>query len=246
MTLAAQQTGLAALLAAALLSRAGTAQVPAPLSAVITGTVGHTGHLQPGRALRVCASARIGQHSGIRKCGEVDSLGSYRLDSLPPTRALVTINCGTHYYWNLETIASDSVLLSDAAPLRRDWTVSTARCDPRPLRRITGEFRGFYAREFEGSEFRPCWSDAWFVTGDALMILPLDQRRAWVTLAEHARGKVTLPDVPRDRFGRQRYYVRWRGTVVGPGAYGHMGASPFEFVVDTVLEVRAPRKGDCY
>ena len=40
-------------------------------------------------------------------------------------------------------------------------------------------------------------------------------------------------------------FVRWTGTLVGPGTYGHMGMSPFEFNVDSVLKVRAPRKGDC-
>lgn len=49
----------------------------------------------------------------------------------------------------------------------------------------------------------------------------------------------------RDSYGNPRFYVRWQGTVEGPGEYGHLGISPFEIWVDSLIEIRAPSKADC-
>ena len=45
--------------------------------------------------------------------------------------------------------------------------------------------------------------------------------------------------------GATRYFVRWRGRLRGPGFFGHMGGSLYELAVAEVLEIRAPRRGDC-
>ena len=206
----------------------------------------YSGPLQRGRPIRICATGPTGVRTSATICREVDSVGHYRLDSLSLTKVFVSINCDTQRLWGAERLASDSIQLNDTTPLRRDWRVSTARCDPRPLRRITGEFRGYYTVGFENSEFRPCWSDAWFLPADSLVVIPIDLRMAWVTWPKRASGAMKWPDVPRDQFGYRRYFVRWRGTVVGPGIYGHMGIAPFEFTVDTVLDVRRPAERDCY
>lgn len=123
--------------------------------------------------------------------------------------------------------------------------MSTKGCDLRPLREVKGVFRGYYTPGFESSEFVPCSTDAWFIPDDSLSVYPFDARNAWVTWDAAAVRRLKWPEVARDKYGNSKYYVRWRGTVVGPGRYGHLGVSPFEFRVDTVFELRAPRRKDC-
>jgi hypothetical protein len=113
------------------------------------------------------------------------------------------------------------------------------------VRRVAGIFQGHYTPGFESSDFVPCSADGWFIPGDSLEAYKYDARRAWVTWPQSVGDGVKWPDAPRDSYGNPRYYVRWRGTVVGPGHYGHMGVSPFEFVVDAVLELRPPTAKDC-
>lgn len=118
--------------------------------------------------------------------------------------------------------------------------------DPRPECRLitrSGVFSGYYTRGFETSEFVPCPSDNW---------APSDSRGtpydwpAWVVWTERSLTRtVTWPPVERDRNRNPRYFVRWQGTVDGPGRYGHMGVSSFQFQVDELLEVRAPSATDC-
>ena len=193
----------------------------------------------------VCASPSSGRVQWSA-CAKVDtSSAAYRLDSLPQGRWHVRVICGTVGILG-RSIGSDSVTVGDSAAVRRDWVVATTGCDPRPLRRVEGTFRGYYTPGFESSEFVPCASDAWFLPGDSLRVKPYDERRAWARL-QRASLPVNFvwPRVSRDKYGNPRYYVEWRGTVVGPGHYGHMGVSPFEFHVDRVLTLRAPRRGDC-
>jgi len=129
--------------------------------------------------------------------------------------------------------------------VRRNWVVSPAGCDLRPVRRVTGIFRGRYTPGFEASEFVPCKADAWFIPTDSLATYPYDAKNAWVTWSTFRNPELKWPPAPKDEYGNPVYYVRWRGTVVGPGRYGHMGVAPFQFFVDSVFELRASRKKDC-
>ncbi len=129
--------------------------------------------------------------------------------------------------------------------LRHDWIVSSAGCDLRPLRQVSRIFTGHYTPGFESSKFVPCANDAWFVPTDSLDLYPYDAKEAWVTWRDAANQQVKWPDAPRDEYKNPTYYVRWRGTLVGPGRYGHLGVSPFQFFVDSVLLLRAPTKNDC-
>jgi len=143
-----------------------------------------------------------------------------------------------------KSLASDSVLLANVR-LRRDWTVGTEGCDPRPVRRVSGTFSGHYTPGFESSKFVPCPSSEWFIPADSLDAYPYDARRAWVRWSVGRMRELKWPKAPRDPYGNSRYYVRWRGTVVGPGRYGHLGVSAFELQVDSVAELRAPGPQDC-
>jgi hypothetical protein len=191
----------------------------------------------------VCAFVDSGSIRPVPRCGGVDSLGEYRIDSVGPGPRLLAVHCATvHGPMSLQ-LAFDHIVLGDTN-LRRDWTVHATGCDSRRVRRVTGTFRGHYTPGFEASTFVPCPSDEWFLPSDSLGAEPF-LHRAWVTWPPGAARGPQWRDAPRDSFGNPHYYVQWRGTVVGPGSYGHMGASPFEFRVDSVLTVQPTRRGDC-
>ena len=214
--------------------------------AVLEGTVRDSATGKAVTRAHACVLLDSGNSMFYSICAPVDtSTAAYRLDSLPAGRLPVSVSCGTVRPF-AHALGSDSIMFSDSAAVQRNWVVGTAGCDPRPLRRVSGIFRGYYTPGFESSEFVPCVEDAWFLQSDSLRSKPYDERRAWAYL-----GRRSVPDnfkwprAPEDDFGYRRYYVQWRGTVVGPGHYGHMGVSPFEIHVDSVLTLRAPRRGDC-
>lgn len=238
---------IAAFLLAMLLSTVSQAQAQAgslTRSAAMSGTVRDSASGLVARKSWVCALIPAGPSSFESRCAAVDTLGTYRLGNLPAGGMRVSVSCEAILGMG-KGLAYDSVVFSDSAVLRRDWVVSTTGCDSRPVRRISGVFRGYYTPGFESSEFVPCPADAWFTPGDSLDSYPFDARRAWAIWPTRADRKVKWPDVSRDSYGNPRYYVRWRGMVIGPGHYGHMGVSAFELAVDTVFELRPPARHDC-
>jgi hypothetical protein len=216
----------------------------APRVGIITGTVRDSGTVRYTRRFSVCTWIPEGTSTYSFRCADTDSLGSYRLSGLPPIRLLIGVQCETINGFG-KALASDSIGFHDTIAVRRNWAVSTNGCDPRPIRRVANTFRGRFSPGFESSEFVPCKADAWFTPNDSLETYPFDARFAWVAWSAAAYQRVKWPRAPKDRHGNPVYYVRWHGTVVGPGRYGHLGVAPFEFVVDSVLEMRPPRKGDC-
>jgi len=212
---------------------------------VLSGTVRDAATGGAARRTSVCAV--LPGHGVVwHDCAPVDTTSAeFRLDTLPRGHWRISVICATTGMFG-HLVASDSVAVSEAAPVRRDWRVSSTGCDPRPMRRIQGTFRGYFSAGFESSEFLPCAADAWFVPGDSLAATPYDERRAW---AEFEKGSIPAgfvwPEVPGDQYGDPRSYVQWRGTIEGPAHYGHMGMSPFEIRIDSVLTARPPRPGDC-
>ena len=112
---------------------------------------------------------------------------------------------------------------------------------------LPDEFRGHWSAGFETSAFVPCAG----APPSGRISVDWDQRA-------YARALERWPRVP-ERDGVARYYVRWRGALRGPApgadtargrvplgaGYGHLAASMYEFHVIDVLEMRAPRRGDC-
>lgn len=213
-------------------------------TAVLEGVVRDISGLPMQKSL-VCADIPRSPSSLTSRCSRTDSTGTYRVDSIASGRRRVSVFCETVRGLGSRHVVSDSIEFDDGASVRRDWAVSRVGCDPRSIRRVTGVFRGHYTPGFESSEFVPCTADGWFVRGDSLDWYPLDNRRAWAEWAPGFRQRLKWPNAPRDQHGYSRFYVRWRGTVVGPGRYGHMGVSAFEIRVDSVLELRAPSTRDC-
>jgi hypothetical protein len=179
------------------------------------------------------------------RCAPVAPDGSYRLDSLPMGAVSVSLFCeiiiGIDQRRRIKTVR---VPAATPAAYQVDWSASIAGCDPRPDREVIGTFSGHYSNGFEESGFVPCPADSWVIPADSL-----DPGRgpAWVDWrpGHSNRAGLVWPAVPGGIGGVRRYFVTWRGTVVGPGHFGHMGASPFEFLVDSVIGVSPPAAGDC-
>lgn len=211
---------------------------------VVTGVVRDSATQRGARRSSVCITIPAGPGLAYVRCSAVDSAGAYRIDSLPSMELQLSVACSTIRGLGA-LLGSARVHPVDSVAIRRDFLVGTSGCDPRPVRRVVGTFRGHYYPGFESSDFVPCPADGWFIAGDSLGAYPFSQRRAWVEWLPGVGRGLKWPDAPRNSYGTRSYYVRWHGTVVGPGSYGHMGVSAFELRVDTLLEVRVPGKRDC-
>jgi hypothetical protein len=193
------------------------------------------------RKTEICPIMRTGETWVAGPCAEPDSLGRYRLDNLLLTTIQVSVGCET--LRGGKNLARETLLVSEAKEIKRDWIVSTVGCDLRPMRRFTKIVTGFWTPGFEASEFIPCPVDSWFLPSDSLPP-NYNSQRAWARLGKGARVQ-KWPDAPRDRWGNPQFYVEWSGTLEGPGHYGHFGMSAFSFVADSIIQIRAPRRGDC-
>lgn len=232
------------LAATSLICRPAFAQIERGGLASITGSVRDTGAFRYPRSFSVCTFIRVESSIYSARCSKVDTAGSYLIEKLPLNGFRFSVQCGT-LRGLAKIVSSDSIVFTDTARVRHDWVVSSVGCDLRPVRKLTGVFSGHYTPGFESSRFVPCPADAWFIPSDSLDTYRYDARRAWATWRNAKNQELKWPDAPRDDYGNETYYVRWRGTVVGPGSYGHMGVSPFEFFVDSVITLRAPAKNDC-
>jgi hypothetical protein len=215
-----------------------------PRAASVSGVVRDSTSRAIVEKAAVCALMPTRASPYVSRCARVDTAGVYRIDSLPPGALQLSVSCETLRGLG-KSLAVDTMVVGDSGLFRHDWLVSTVGCDPRPLRRVTGIFSGHYTTGFEASDFIPCAEDGWFIPGDSLDSYSINLRRAWATWSAGVDAGLAWPDVPRDSYGYSRYYVTWRGTVVGPGRYGHLGAALFEIRVDSILTVRAPRNRDC-
>lgn len=193
------------------------------------------------------------QDVGWLACGDVDhATGAFRVDSLPAGRLQMSVLCENSA--SAHVVSTDSIFIPEAPDVRHDRVVSTAGCDPRPLRHIQGVFRGYYSSGFELSDFVPCVEDAWFLPSDSLRPTVHDPRRAWAVLPPGSRpSSLGGPRIGADgtgiqqirvQSGTRRFYVEWRGRIEGPGRYGHTRAA-FQIQVDSVVTVREPRGDDC-
>jgi len=213
-------------------------RIPPPHAWDLVGTVrGENGTPISGRVF-VCVGIR-GAYGGER-CSNVDSLGNYAIDSTVPFKLGVSVMCEVVRGPFRKRLFSDTTDAGPPVAVHRDFTVDPSGCDPRPLRTMRGEFRGHWVPGFESSDFTPCPNDGWHLPGDSV-----DASGAWATVPPSAERGVRIPDVPIDSQGYPHFYVRWRGTITGPGHYGHMNASAFDLTVDRVLELRAPSARDC-
>lgn len=232
-------------LAAAACAGARTQSPQAP--GAIVGALRDSATGQPLKRGSACVWLTASPHAPPMRCVTADSVtGTFRIESLRPGRYTVRLQCASLTILGsiLDTLG---VEITDARPIRRDFSVATTTCDKRPRRVIGGKFRGYYSAGFEESRFVPCSADRWWVPGDSVGTRLVPRGEAWVMwrIPPDRRAPVAWPEVERDQHGVTRHYVRFSGTVTGPGHYGHFGIAPFLLAVDSVLEARAPGADDC-
>ncbi|MBD0321112.1 MAG: carboxypeptidase regulatory-like domain-containing protein, partial [Gemmatimonadetes bacterium] len=209
-----------------------------PLAGTVFGAMrdSATGRRVPGG--NVCAQ---GGELPVRPCADADSVGVYRITGLPAGRYGLWGYCRTGEVLMAGTWERVATVTSEQ-PLRVDFIVDASACDWRQRRQVTGVFTGHYTY-FEagtGMDFYPCEASSWFLPSDSI---PPDRRRAWVPWSAALRRAYPWPVDPPEAEKRGRYFVRWRGTVAGPGQFGDLVPRPFELRVDSVLEVRPSRAG---
>jgi hypothetical protein len=146
------------------------------LIARVSGVVRDSASGQPAHRTHVCVM--VGPPVRALRCARSDSIGAYHVDSLPAGVQLISVQCEVLQGFSKQ-LTYDSVALTASGPTRRDWTVQTAGCDPRPVRSVTGVFRGHFTRGIESSAFVPCSADGWFIPSDSLGPKSVDRRRAW-------------------------------------------------------------------
>jgi hypothetical protein len=193
--------------------------------------------------LFVCISIKGGGGGG-RRCSSVDSLGNFAIDSASGYELSVGVACELIRPPFSKSLAGGAPITTPGVA-RRDFRVNPVGCDSRPLRTIHGEFSGRWTTGFEANGFVPCQNSEWFVPSDFAAVDRLNHRAASVSMTSSAWRKLKFPQLPDDTshvLHSDTYFVRWRGTIVGPG---HESMYAFELTVDKVLEIRAPSPSDC-
>ena len=175
-----------------------------------------------------------------------DSLGRYSFSRIPAGRHRIEFHCPSRTALGRE-LAQRTVEVIAGKESVVDVQVPPGDCFEPAYSERSGIFRGVWTPGFESSAFVPCPDSALGLTGELLPGKRLFGSRAWADLTASARKQpISWPkDAARDAWGSARYFVVWRGTLKGPGIYGHMGVSEFSMVVDSILSVRASQSNDC-
>ena len=182
------------------------------------------------------AWARIDSTEGL---APLDSTGRFLFFRVPTGNREITIICPTRRWWFGPKVKRGPVLVRAADTTAIEARVPSEACLIPGLSSVGGEFRGHYRGGFEESSFRPCPGEQQ-PTGS-----PTLPWQAWVEFDSVASLRTgPWPTVPDTGYGLT-WYVRFYGTLTGPGTYGHMGVSAYQLDVARVRQVRAPRKNDC-
>ncbi len=165
-----------------------------------------------------------------------DSAGMSTWDDLSPGPWDFRIRCPTGRRWfDTRTIYHDTIEVRGGL----DSLVRVAKpedfCREPPVSRNSGVFSGRFSVGFESSTFIP--NRPFEGLHDTLYeSVPVT---AWVTLTTDGyRSWSRLEGVWPEAGMFACYCVRWRGQLVGPGGYGHLGMALYELKVGEVLESR--------
>lgn len=188
-------------------------------------------------ASRPIVSAGV-QATGWTGLAWTDSVGRFTMTGVPLTTEL-RIRCPT-----TRRLAGRVVRRQALVVRVLDTTVvirlGESECIDPPIQSTVGEFRGHYTSGFESSDFRPCGG-----LPAAAKVFDDTWGAAWVRYSpQFDWRRVKWPKVA-DTTSYPMFYLRWHGTLTGPGSYGHLGLATYEFVVDSIVEIRLPSADDC-
>jgi hypothetical protein len=139
--------------------------------------------------------------------------------------------------------ASREIELSGTTDTTVEIAMTPLECAEPMVETMRGTFEGVYTTGFDGEWFRPCTAFRRPV-GDAY---DLRDPLAWVSLDEGAARDPRLAKLltrwPAEE--PAEFFVRWNGTLTGPGSYGTRGAATHLFFAQRILEIRRAAPGDC-
>jgi hypothetical protein len=172
------------------------------------------------------------RHAAAARSARADTTnGVLRLDSVVTPQVQIQCVSKSHRFRGhmIAELDSTQMVMASGGDTLRLWTDGEP-CDRRELVREHGTWTGHYVPGFESSDFRIC--------GDT-------GRKIWVEFAPDFwdRPQQTWPE-GGDRY-YPRYFVRFRGRLVGPYSYGHLGVADYELTVDSVAFVRLASVRDC-
>jgi hypothetical protein len=184
--------------------------------------------------------SRVGvQAEGWAGIAWTDSSGNFKMRRVPVVSEL-RVRCPTSRRFAGRIVRRQRLVLSAERDTQIVIRLPVTECAEPPIRTISGEFSGHYTTGYESSDFRPCngLPVEGKVYGDSL-------DDAWVEFSSRVDVmKMKWPKFP-DTVSYPTVYARWVGTLTGPGAYGHLGVSTYQLLVDRILEIRKPKRGDC-
>ena len=228
-------------------------------SGVIRITLNDTGPNRPAKPFEiyVMVPATSGSRSMFASYQVHGGPDHYVIDGLPDDRVIVRIYCSREGPVGYDR--EFPFVVRATTPIDTTITVDHVGCDQRAIRTETRVFTGFYTPGFESSRFDPCPNDSWIILSDtagvprySLKDIPKEFEskmapHAWVTWAVPKGAKsFSWPKIEkRDAWGNATYFVRWHGTMTGPGNYGHMGVSEFELKVDRLIAIEEPNARSC-
>jgi len=217
---------LVVLLVAVACTRRPAPALPVAPTGVVRGTVIDTVGGAPVPRARVSLDGRMTVRT--------DNEGRYLLGPIVTLPRTLTVECHEERRsLRMRLLASRPVEVTRNDTIFANFAVDGRGCDLRPWSEVTGEFRGRWTVGFEANDFVPC--------RDSEAVRP----RRWSVTFGRGGTPRHWQSVPTDSFGLRTYFVRWRGTRVGPGYFGHLGGGEYQLTVTDVREMRAQRPGDC-
>lgn len=216
---------------------------------VVVGVVFDTLGQPLPRRVSVCATRYIENKQQVLGCTRSSIAGTFRLDSLPLGSVNIRTTCETIRLIGSGTLFQSSSAGAAVTPGTVVILFNTRGCDLRPLRTISGIFRGHWSTGFEENAFSPCPSDSWQLASDTAGVAhALMSTVAWVDSLPK-RGTNSFPSrlhgAAPNGSGGYVSYVKWHATITGPSHFGHLGGSSFRMVVDSIIAMRVPSAADC-
>ena len=129
-------------------------------------------------------------------------------------------------------IFSDLIVISPQSATQVEVIVPVGFCDEPEYSERPVVVSGHYMRGFETSNFAPCDPDRLDLSKNTFF----DPPPIWVAFSNGAGSEIEFDVL---------YLIEARGTLKGPGRFGHMGVSAYELLIDDVLTYERMDELDC-
>ena len=171
-----------------------------------------------------------------------DSNGFVRFRDVEPGRRTLQLTCPVSRRIRGREILRETVDVTPTTDTIVAVMIPAGECVEPPDETVRATFVGHYTEGFEAGTFRPCKAFAApltsaYETRDATALIVFDNDAV-------ARAVAAWPTDPLHEL-HPTYFVRWTGTLTGPGSYGHLGTSEYMLRVEHVLEARVATPRDC-